>query len=188
MADDKKIIIDEDWKSQVEAEKEAAKQPPSPTGTIRQRPTVRAGDSDDFQMPPASLEMLVSTLVTEAMIALGQMPHPATGQDGNPTQSGQVSDRHDRRPQREDQGQRLGRRRAGLHKSAPSTADGLRRANRTNDEARISLIGDWCLVLRHPVPPPASPILFKSTVPSWTTPSASPANELFKRDLHFPAG
>jgi hypothetical protein len=30
-------------------------------------------------MPPASLELLVSTLATEAMIALGQLPHPSTG-------------------------------------------------------------------------------------------------------------
>ncbi|OHB79888.1 MAG: hypothetical protein A2W31_18325 [Planctomycetes bacterium RBG_16_64_10] len=31
-------------------------------------------------MPPPSLEMLLTTLATEAMIALGQVPHPATGQ------------------------------------------------------------------------------------------------------------
>ena len=31
-------------------------------------------------MPPASLEMLVTTLVTEAMISLGQVPHPQTGE------------------------------------------------------------------------------------------------------------
>ena len=31
-------------------------------------------------MPPASLEMLVTTLVTEAMISLGQIPHPHTGE------------------------------------------------------------------------------------------------------------
>ena len=34
----------------------------------------------DVQMPPASLEMLVTTLVTEAMISLGQVPHPQTGE------------------------------------------------------------------------------------------------------------
>jgi hypothetical protein len=75
MADEKKIIIDEDWKSQVQAEKEAAKQPPaeSPTATA-------AGSPGDMSMPPASLEMLVTTLVTEAMISLGQVPHPHTGE------------------------------------------------------------------------------------------------------------
>jgi hypothetical protein len=31
-------------------------------------------------MPPASFEMLLSTLATEAMLSLGQIPHPMTGQ------------------------------------------------------------------------------------------------------------
>jgi Domain of unknown function (DUF1844) len=82
MPEEKKLIIDEDWKSQVEAEKEAAKKQPPSSGTTDAAPTTADGepnDADDFPMPPASLEMLVSTLVTEAMIALGQIPHPATG-------------------------------------------------------------------------------------------------------------
>jgi hypothetical protein len=75
MADEKKIIIDEDWKSQVQAEKEAAKQKsPQPSAAE----AAKAGG--DFQMPPASLEMLITTLVTEAMISLGQAPHPHTGE------------------------------------------------------------------------------------------------------------
>jgi hypothetical protein len=76
MADEKKIIIDEDWKSQVQAEKEAAKQQPASS------PQASGGAPrpGDFQMPPASLEMLVTTLVTEAMISLGQVPHPHTGE------------------------------------------------------------------------------------------------------------
>jgi hypothetical protein len=80
MADEKKLIIDEDWKSQVEAEKEAAKQPAGSQSAAQGTTDVGEGaDAEDFPMPPASLEMLVSTLVTEAMIALGQIPHPATG-------------------------------------------------------------------------------------------------------------
>ncbi len=75
MADEKKIIIDEDWKSQVQAEKEAAQQqapqPATPKGTAM---------PGDHAMPPASLEMLITTLVTEAMISLGQIPHPHTGE------------------------------------------------------------------------------------------------------------
>jgi Domain of unknown function (DUF1844) len=74
MADEKKIIIDEDWKSQVQAEKEAAKQP---AASAKPASTAAPGD---MQMPPASLEMLVTTLVTEAMISLGQVPHPHTGE------------------------------------------------------------------------------------------------------------
>jgi hypothetical protein len=80
MSGDKKLIIDEDWKSQVEAEKEAAKQPPKSEVADPQTAGVgEPSDAEDFPMPPASLEMLVSTLVTEAMISLGQIPHPATG-------------------------------------------------------------------------------------------------------------
>src|SRR5262249_7032029 len=80
MAEEKKLIIDEDWKSQVAAEKSAAEKP-SPTGAGAQASDTagKPGDGEDYPMPPASLEMLVSTLVTEAMIALGQIPHPATG-------------------------------------------------------------------------------------------------------------
>src|SRR3989304_6091901 len=75
MADEKRIIIDEDWKSQVQAEKAAAKEPsPQPSAAAGAR---AAGD---VQMPPASLEMLVTTLVTEAMISLGQVPHPHSGE------------------------------------------------------------------------------------------------------------
>lgn len=80
MADEKKIIIDEDWKSQVEAEKKAAEK----EAAMQPSPQPAAAESSraaaDFQMPPASLEMLVTTLVTEAMISLGQVPHPQTGE------------------------------------------------------------------------------------------------------------
>jgi hypothetical protein len=76
MAEDKKIIIDEDWKSQVQAEKEqAAKQKAAPQAQ-GQRPS----DLGDVVMPPASLELLLTSLATEALVALGQVPHPATQQ------------------------------------------------------------------------------------------------------------
>jgi hypothetical protein len=78
MAEVKKIIIDEDWKSQVQAEKEeAAKAQPAPTsapGTEAATP-----DAADPQLPRASLELLVTSLATEALVALGQVPHPVTG-------------------------------------------------------------------------------------------------------------
>jgi len=79
MADEKKkIIIDEDWNSQVEAERaEAAKVKPA-------APEAPAANEDsaelvDPPMPPASFEMLLTTLATEALVALGQVPHPVTG-------------------------------------------------------------------------------------------------------------
>jgi len=66
---EKKILIDDDWKSQVAAEKEALKQ---------EATTEPPAGEPPMQMPPASFEMLVTTLATEAMVALGQFPNPAT--------------------------------------------------------------------------------------------------------------
>jgi len=74
MADDKKIIIDEDWKSQVEAEREQAAQAKAEPATNE-----GASETTDPPMPPASFEMLLTTLATEALMALGQVPHPVTG-------------------------------------------------------------------------------------------------------------
>ena len=71
--EEKKIFIDEDWKSQVQAEREARERAPK-DATESTGPDPYA----DFQMPPASFEMLLSTLVTEAMVALGRVPHPST--------------------------------------------------------------------------------------------------------------
>jgi hypothetical protein len=78
MSDEKKIIIDEDWKNQVAAEKEAA-QRPSPGEIPASQP---GADASANAYPPlqASFELLVTTVVTEAMVALGQMPHPANNE------------------------------------------------------------------------------------------------------------
>ncbi len=66
-----KLIIDEDWKTQAQAEKqrlqdelEQKKQPPPPA---------------EGELPPASFAMLLSTLATQALLFLGQMPNPMTG-------------------------------------------------------------------------------------------------------------
>ena len=67
----KKIIIDEDWKSQVEAERE--EQQPG------QQPDSGSAAKDGRTMPPASFEMLLTTFATEAMISLGLIPHPLSG-------------------------------------------------------------------------------------------------------------
>ena len=76
MPDEKKIIIDEDWKARVQAEKEeAAKSKPAAMGSGTPEPR----DIGDMPMPPASFELLLTTLATEALMALGQVPHPATG-------------------------------------------------------------------------------------------------------------
>ncbi|QDV28072.1 DUF1844 domain-containing protein [Aureliella helgolandensis] len=81
-----KIIIDEDWKSQVERERSelAAKDQESETSSDDQ---VKTNDDDATstggsteQLPPASLPLLITTLVTQSMAAMGQIP----GDDGNP--------------------------------------------------------------------------------------------------------
>lgn len=72
---EKKIIIDEDWKSQVETEKKKLaeerqqEKPGEPTGET----------PEDMRMPEASFAMLITTLASEAMMGLGQIPHPMTG-------------------------------------------------------------------------------------------------------------
>jgi hypothetical protein len=77
MADEKKLIIDEDWKSQVQAEKEeAAKAKPAASP---ERTAGGPSEVADVAMPPASFELLLTMLATEALVALGQVPHPLTG-------------------------------------------------------------------------------------------------------------
>jgi hypothetical protein len=95
------IIVDEDWKSQVQAEKEASKsgasigstatpgtgQAPVESRAAESTPTSQGGVADlsdvdalpDLDLPPASLLFLCTTLATQAMIALGQVPNPITG-------------------------------------------------------------------------------------------------------------
>ena len=69
-ADKSKIVVDDDWKSQVEKEKAALKK------------EAAAGEDPDakFQeLPPANFMVLLSTLATQAMAALGFIADPATG-------------------------------------------------------------------------------------------------------------
>ena len=74
-SEEPKIIVDEDWKSQVEREKEELKkQAQSGQG--------EGSDSefaDEPPMPPASFSVLLSTLATQAMVGLGMFPDPASG-------------------------------------------------------------------------------------------------------------
>ena len=63
------LVVDNDWKSQVEKEKTLAEEPQQAT---EEDPT---GD-----LPPASLAMLISTFYSQAMVALGVMENPATGE------------------------------------------------------------------------------------------------------------
>jgi hypothetical protein len=83
MADEKKLIIDEDWKSQVAAEKRQAQTQsaakPAEGGASSASEAPGPADLKDVPMPPASLELLLTMLGTEALTAMGHLPHPATG-------------------------------------------------------------------------------------------------------------
>jgi hypothetical protein len=80
------IFVDEDWKSQVEAEKKAAvaqsgeKRPgadstqPTTTSSTETADQPRVG-----RLPPATLSFLITTLATQAMVSLGEVPDPFSG-------------------------------------------------------------------------------------------------------------
>jgi hypothetical protein len=70
---EKKIIIDEDWKSQVEREREAAGKGPGA------EPKQAAGESPGVALPPANLSYLASSLSIQASVCLGLMPDPVSG-------------------------------------------------------------------------------------------------------------
>lgn len=70
---EKKLIIDEDWKSQVEAEKEAAKHVDEPAKGA-EPPHADAHAT----MPPAELGFLIGTLYIQGAMALGLLPNPMT--------------------------------------------------------------------------------------------------------------
>jgi len=67
-----KLIVDEDWKSQAQAEKEALDR------QLHQAPPqVQAETAALF--PPATLAVLLTTMATQALVSLGQIPHPVSG-------------------------------------------------------------------------------------------------------------
>ena len=72
--DEPKIIVDEDWKAQVEQEKEQLKE--------RESAESNAGTADDpmMQIPEASIQVLLATIATQAISVMGLIPDPATGQ------------------------------------------------------------------------------------------------------------
>jgi hypothetical protein len=74
-SNDPKIVVDDDWKERVRAEREAARQAErsSTAGASAAAGSASsAHPSDDFAL-------LVSMLATQALVALGKMPDPAEG-------------------------------------------------------------------------------------------------------------
>jgi hypothetical protein len=77
-----KIVVDTDWKAQVEAEKEKlrreeqANETPPPTSKQPRSAPQAEDESKEERLPPASFPFLVTSLATQAMVALGQIPDP----------------------------------------------------------------------------------------------------------------
>lgn len=69
---EKKIIVDEDWKSQVERERETEK-------NISEAEAAGAAKPSDVPLPPASFTYLLSTLYLQATMCLGLVPDPDGG-------------------------------------------------------------------------------------------------------------
>ncbi len=77
---DNRIIVDEDWKAQVQAEKEAAaaQEPSSPPA---EAPAAgKRAAAEPQALPPASLSSLIIMLASEASMALSGLPNPEGGE------------------------------------------------------------------------------------------------------------
>jgi hypothetical protein len=68
----KKLVIDEDWKSQVEAEKEAARHTEAP------KPAEEPLPDSHGPLPPAGLAFLIGSMYIQGAIAMGLFPNPIT--------------------------------------------------------------------------------------------------------------
>lgn len=72
-SEEKKIIIDEDWKSQVEREREQVRE------QDQKQPAGGAAAAGTPKMPEASMTFLISTLSAQVLASLGQFPDPVIG-------------------------------------------------------------------------------------------------------------
>ncbi len=85
-----KIIVDDDWKSRAQAEKEQLQQQAASTQRPDETPTQEAAAQEEpspspeaestGSLPPASFTVLVTSLATQAIASMGQIPGP----DGKP--------------------------------------------------------------------------------------------------------
>jgi len=75
--DKPKIIIDDDWKRQAQAEKDRLAKEQQ-----QRKPSARPGRSVG-EMPPADFATLVSTFFSQALVALGMIEHPSAGRKIN---------------------------------------------------------------------------------------------------------
>jgi len=85
-ASEPKIIVDDDWKSRAQAEKEqlqrqaGAKESQEPAAQPQDEPSSSSEPEAHGPLPPASFSVLVTSLATQALATMGQLP----GADGKP--------------------------------------------------------------------------------------------------------
>jgi hypothetical protein len=77
MEEPTKKRVDESWKEQAEREKHAASSTHQPGTEPPARETTEATHERE-SLPQARFDLFVSGLAMEALIALGEMPHPTT--------------------------------------------------------------------------------------------------------------
>ena len=73
-----KIIVDEGWKSRVEAEKEEARKQEASQQQAEKAPAKEASAGPTAPLPPPSFIFLCSSLYLQAMIALGVVQNPVS--------------------------------------------------------------------------------------------------------------
>lgn len=90
MAEEKKLHVDEDWKERVQAEKEeaqrkvdaargeAAASEETPVQTPGGPGQSEGAKTRGIQWPEPSLQLLATSVGSQAMVALGALPHPIT--------------------------------------------------------------------------------------------------------------
>lgn len=83
--DTPKIQVDSDWKAQAQAEKQKLAEQSKATASggsasAAGKATAPSAGRTAGGIPPASFETLLSTMVTQALFAMGAIPDPSTGQ------------------------------------------------------------------------------------------------------------
>ena len=68
------IHVDDDWKAQAQAEKQRLAE------QVESDESDAGGTEGQHGLPPADFKTLISTMVTQAMFAMGAIPDPQTGQ------------------------------------------------------------------------------------------------------------
>ena len=75
MSEEPKIIVDEDWKDQVQKEKEQLREQESANADAEGTP--QGGPGGQGEIPPASMSFLISMLISQVMMAMGFLPDPS---------------------------------------------------------------------------------------------------------------